>query len=175
MDTGAGASTWQVTGPVGVVSGDARGSLIDRSPHARAERRARRSSSAGRVAVLRLRRTRPCHRGSLRRPHRLVLRDQRTRRPGLRPPLARRTEPRRHHHHRLERRATGGHTLRRIPLPRRIHRREDGRPETWHSLRPLGAHGGSDRCAATRVGRDRERSWVALRARDPRQPRRRRR
>ena len=69
----------------------------------------------------------------------------------------------------------GGHPLRRVPLPRRIDRREDGRPEARHPFRPLGAHGGSDRRTATRVGRDRKRPRAALCTRDPRKPRRRRR
>ena len=126
------------------------------------------------VVVLRLRWTRPRRRRSLQRSYGLVLRDQRPRRPRLLPPLATRPKPRRHHHHRLEHRATSGHPLRRVSLPRRLHGRKDGRPETWHPLRSLGAHGSSDRGTATRVGGDRERPRVALRARDPRKPRRRR-
>ena len=73
---------------------------------------------------------------------------------GFRAPLARRPESRRHHHHRLEHGATGGHPLRRVPLPRRIHRREDGRLETRQPVRLVGAHGGSDRRTATGVGCD---------------------
>jgi len=108
-----------------------------------------RTATTRRVAVLRLRRTRPRRRGNLRSKDDLVLRDQRTRCPRLLPPLARRPKPRRHHHHRLEPGAAGGHSLRRVPLPGRIDGREDGRTETRHPLRPVGAHGSCNRRTAT--------------------------
>lgn len=174
-DLGSVVRTWQVTSPASnSCAGDRRDHPIRRSPYASNPDHERRSS-AGRVAVLRLRRTRPRRRGSLRCSHHLVLRNQRVRRPRLLPPLARRPQPRRHRHHRLERRSSGGHPLRRVPLPRRVHGREDGRSETRHPLRPLGAHGDGDRRAATRVGCHRERARASLGARDPPDPGRRRR
>lgn len=170
---GGAASTCQVTSLVPSSRVDkAQGSRTCRSPHAPVEQR---SSSAGRVTVLWLRRPRPRRRGGFRCRHDLVLRNQRTCRPRLRPPLARRTESRRHHRDRLDRRGTRGHSLRRVPLPGRFDRREDGRPRPRHPLRPLGAHGHRDRRASTRVGHHRKRPRAALRPSDSREPGRRRR
>ncbi len=173
-DAGGAASTWQVTSPASSsrVRFD-RGSPIFRSPHAPAERRAQRSPSTDRVAVLWLRRTRPRRRGSLRRRHRVVLRVQPSTSPRVRPSLAGRAEPGRHHHDRLEHSRARRRDLRRVPLPGRVHRGTHGRPAPRHPLGPVGAHGRSNRHPATGVGRRRERARPALRRRDPPDPGRR--
>ena len=136
------------------------GSPVTRSPHARPGTPA--AATQDRVAVQRLRRPRPRRRARLQRRHRVVLRTQRTRRPRLLPPLARRPKPGRHHHHQLARGRARGHPHRRVPLPRRIDRRQTRRPSTRHTLRPLGAHGRSHRRAPARMGRHRKRPRAAV-------------
>lgn len=133
--------------------------------HAR-PRHQRRLRTQDRIAVQRLRRPRPRRRARLQRHDRVVLRTQRARRPRLLPPLDRCTEPRRHHGHRLEPGRARGHPHRRVPVPRRVHRRQARRPRTRHALGALGAHGGSHRRAPARMGRHRERSRAAVLTRD---------
>lgn len=89
------------------------------------------------------------------------------------PPLAGRAEPGRHHHDRLARGRARRCDLRRVPLPGRVHGRAHGRPPPRHPLGPVGAYGGSDRGAATGVGRRGKRAQPALGNRHPPDPGRR--
>lgn len=113
--------------------------------------------------VLQVWRTRPRCRGSIQRGDGLVLRDQRTCGPCVRPPRPRCIEPRRHHHHRPEHyrwtcSAGAFHT--------RTCRPWASGPALPTALDPpLGIRGGGDRRTTTRVGRHRERPRAVLRTR----------
>ena len=134
----------------------------------------RREPVEDRFTLCGLRRTRPRRRTRLQRQDNLVLRDQRARRQSLRAPLARRSKPGRHHGNQLVAGRTRGHPDRRLPLPRRLHRRQTRWPRARNPLRSLGAHGRSHRRTPARMARHRERPRTAVLTRDTATRRRRR-